>query len=124
MANPGGMAGLDRVKRQNGCDDRTGIESGRLPLEKCRGQVLECDRRLHQSCVVLRHAPVVKRRAGERLASKQAPDRRCVCALVCPNDPREGERSRLDRAEALGLGVEAGLEILEREIESLLKESP
>jgi hypothetical protein len=106
------------VQRQDGGYDRTGIEPGRLPLEQRGRQVLKRDRGLDESGVVLGHPPVVERRARYRPTAEKALDRLRVRAFVRAYNPGERQRPGLDRAEALGLGVEPGLEIFEREIEA------
>ena len=117
VADPGGVPRLDRVDRDRRGQVRLGADLGQLLLVGADRQVLERDRGRPERLRVVGGAAEVEARLLDRVAAQRLLERLDVGALVAADDGGLLLEPAVQRADALGLGVEGGLRVLERQRE-------
>src|SRR4051812_47240641 len=110
------MSRLDGVDREGGREDLLALDVARLPEVGVRAEVLDGRRQLQDRLLVL------QRELGLRLRRQLAAElldrgleRLHVLALLLAELLRHGQHLALELAALRGVGVELGLEVLERQ---------
>jgi len=103
---------MDRHRRREDC---VRFDPVNLPLVGGDGEILECDRRLQKSLLILGGAPEVERGSLDRLTPEQLAESGDVRTLDRSDDPGSSRSLAANRGQSLRLGVEGRLEVFERE---------